>query len=345
MLALDKPATQEHLRDLQPKVVDGDRRMAKITGIVWAKHSNRLDEITSSVGGRAVKIALWSGRKWLAPVRYLYLGFKTGRIISREKADVVIAQNPPVFCALFAHWSAKIHGCRLIIDSHSMARDRAGNGLLLWLMDRVERHVMKRAFLNTVIHDGYSKRLSRLGISSLVLLDMPPNFKVEAEKDKRFLVVCPLGGHPDEDIDSVFRVADAVKGCEIVLTGKVKAARQHPRVNYAGFLPKDAYEKQLLMSKVGLCLLKNNEMTLPYVLFEFASAELPFLVSRTETTEMLGDSFLVGGEEELVRKLTELTDEMNYEVAVGRVRELKKELLRKSNEGRERLRKILDTKA
>ena len=319
--------------------------MARVTGIVWAKHSSRLDEITSSVGGKAIKISLWSGRKWLAPLRYLYLGLKTSKILSKERVEVIIAQNPPVFCALFSHWFAKLHGSRLIIDSHSMVIDRAGNKLLLRLMDGIERHVMKKAFLNTVIHEGYSKKLDSLGIRNLVLLDMPPNFKVEAKKDKRFLVVCPLGGHPDEDIDSVFRVADAVKGCEIVLTGKVKAARQHPRVNYAGFLPKDAYEKQLLMSKVGLCLLKNNEMTLPYVLFEFASAELPFLVSRTETTEMLGDSFLVGGEEELVRKLTELTDEMNYEVAVGRVRELKKELLRKSNEGRERLRKILDTKA
>jgi hypothetical protein len=319
--------------------------MARVTGIVWAKQSSRLDEITSSVGGKAVKISLWSGRKWLAPLRYLYLGLKTSKILSKERVEVIIAQNPPVFCALFSHWFAKLHGSRLIIDSHSMVIDRDGNKLLLRLMDGIERHVMKKAFLNTVIHDGYSKKLDSLGIRNLVLLDMPPNFKVEAKKDKRFLVVCPLGGHPDEDIDSVFRVADAVKGCEIVLTGKVKAARQHPRVNYAGFLPKDAYEKQLLMSKVGLCLLKNNEMTLPYVLFEFASAELPFLVSRTETTEMLGDSFLVGGEEELVRKLTELTDEMNYEAAVDRVRELKKELLRKSNEGRERLRKIIDTKA
>ena len=87
------------------------------------------------------------------------------------------------------------------------------------------------------------------------------------------------------------------------------------------------YINEVLISRVGICLIRNNEMTLPYVLFEFLSAELPFLMIRRRTTQMIDDSFLVGDEQELMDKLESFKDDREYEEAVEKARALKQTML------------------
>ena len=92
-----------------------------------------------------------------------------------------------------------------------------------------------------------------------------------------------------------------------------------------------------------MCLIRNNEMTLPYVLFEFASAELPFLTTRSKATSFLDDSFVIKCEEELTVKLQNLRDEQKYVEQVERDRVLKENLARRSEEDSKHLKKLLTT--
>jgi glycosyltransferase involved in cell wall biosynthesis len=321
----------------------------RVVCIAWAKRSSRLDEISGSVGGTPIKISLLSGRRFLAPIRYLYLGIRTCSILLGADADVVIAQNPPIFCALSAYIAVR-SGRRLIIDHHSLAGERNG-----WLnravLGRVEEWLARKALVNTVIHEGYAEVLERMGARSLVLYDAPPVMEVHRRggKDqdkgrKDFTIVCPLGGHPDEEVDSLIEAVERVEGVRLVITGKwasPRDLRDHPNIEYAGFVPSEDYAKIISEADLGVCLLKGNEMTLPYVLFEFASAELPFLVSSTRTTSRLGDTFLVKNSEDLRRRIEGLRYENDYSELWGKTRELKAYFDARSREGREELRKLL----
>jgi hypothetical protein len=320
--------------------------MPKVVGIAWATHSNRLDEIVAGLDGESEKISFLSGRKFLAPIRYLYLGIRTIQILRREGAEVVIAQNPPIFCPYFSHLYTRLYGGKLVVDSHSLAMDRAEESSLWRMISRIERNVLRKSFLNTVINEAYGSVLKEKGIGSLVLYDAPPTMPKAEKELKRdpLRIICPLGGHPDEDTDSLLRLADTASGIELLVTGRWDGAKHHPKINYRGFLPRDEYLRAIATSDIGLCLLKGNEMTLPYVLFEFASAELPFIVTRTRATAELGDAFLVSDEEELKRKVESLKDEQNYMKMVENVRALKETMLRKSREGRDCLRQLLMAK-
>lgn len=313
-----------------------------ITGIAWATHSNRLDKITMYLQGESYKIALLSGRKALAPFRYLILGIWTLLLLKKRKTGVVVAQNPPVFCALFSYFYVRLNGGKLVIDNHSLAHEKASKSILWKILSWIELFTLRKALVNTVIHEGYSKKLNSLGIPNIVLYDSPPEFSNQSERDyAKFEVICPLGGHPDEDVDTIFKLAERIKNIKILITGKLNRPILAPNIEYLGFLPREDYIKKVQRASVGLCLIKENEMTLPYVLFEFASAGLPFLVTKTETTKMLDDIFLVGDFNELVTKLNALRDRRNYDVAVGRVMELKERWVKQSKEGLELLRRTI----
>ena len=315
------------------------QKKPRVVGIAWAEHSNRLDAISQSLEGRAEKISWLSGRKYLAPMRYFVLGIRTVWRLGRLSPDVVIAQNPPIFCPLFAYFYTRVHGKKLVMDSHSLARDNLSRGFVWRALAGIEAFLMRRTLSNTVIHEAYSSALAGLGISSMVLYDSPPELDVSGRKKAEALrVICPLGGHPDEDIQGMLRVAGAVEGMEVVVTGKWKAPVEHPRVRYAGFLPREEYLKELLGSRAGLCLLQGNQMTLPYVLFEFASAGVPFVVSETTATRVVGDSFLAKDATEATEKLGLMRDDARYASLINEVAALRESLREKSREGLERLR-------
>ncbi len=316
--------------------------MPKIVGVAWAEHSNRLDWILASLGGKSFKISLLSGKKFLAPFRYLYLGVRTLHLLYREGAEVVIAQNPPIFCALFSYFYVKLHGGKLIVDNHSLSCDRLHKSVLWKFLSWVERATLRRALVNTVIHQGYARKLGELGISCITLYDSPPEFPVNDPPIRSgFEILCPLGGHPDEDVDLLLRLSSAVEDAHITITGKLTKPAHRHNVRYAGFLPREEYLKRLRNAKMGLCLIRDNEMTLPYVLFEFASAELPFLVTRTATTRILDDCFLISDFEELARKVNSLKDKDNYAAAVAKTRVLKETFIAKSKQGIESLSRVI----
>jgi hypothetical protein len=78
-------------------------------------------------------------------------------------------------------------------------------------------------------------------------------------------------------------------------------------------------------------------MTLPSVLFEFASAGLPFVVSETAVTRMVGDRFLARDPAKAAKKLELMKDESHYAALVAEVAALKDSLRAKSREGLEKL--------
>jgi len=314
----------------------------KVVGIAWAEHSNRLDAISEALGGKAEKISWLSGKKYLAPIRYFVLGIRSLWRLERLSPDVVIAQNPPIFCPLFAYLYTKVHRKKLVMDCHSLARDNIGQGFIWRALTSIESFLMRRTFSNTVIHEVYSSILAGSGIRSVVLYDAPPEINISGSKVvKTLIVICPLGGHPDEDVKGILEVAGAVEGIEVVVTGKWKTPIEHPRVKYVGFLPREKYLMELLSSRAGLCLIRGNAMTLPYVLFEFIAAGIPFVVNETPVTRILGHRFLAKNIAQVAEKLEMMKNEEHYAALVSEVVALREVLKGKSEEGFKQLRQAI----
>ncbi|RWX72778.1 MAG: hypothetical protein Metus_1637 [Candidatus Methanosuratincola subterraneus] len=224
------------------------------------------------------------------------------------------------------------------MDCHSLAMDKMKDGFVWRALANLESFLMRHTFSNTVIHETYSLVLAGLGIRSIVLYDSPPEINTSGRKSVKSLrVICPLGGHPDEDIQGILEVAGIVEDLEVVVTGKWKTPIKHPRVKYLGFLPRERYLRELLSSRAGLCLIRGNTMTLPYVLFEFAAAGIPFVINETPVTRVVGQSFLAKNIAQVAEKLEMMKDENYYASLVSEVAALQEVLKGKNKEGLEKL--------
>lgn len=277
-------------------------------------------------------------------VKLVLFAVTTFRILKERRPDVVVAQNPPTFCPLAVYLSMKLVNPRgvVVVDSHALAVEMGRRSALWRLLAVVERFILKRVSLATVTHELYLNYLSPLGVDALVFYDSIPGYVCE-DRVKRYDFICPLGGHEDEDVDQVFRVAERFKDARILVTGVVDPSIVFPvNVEYKGFLQKNAYVEALFESRYGLCPIRGNPMTLPYVLFDFMAAGVPFFVTRNRILErIIAPDFLYSGSDALIKKIDRLCDEDYERRLVERLGQLKIMFNERSAEGREKLLKAV----
>ena len=277
-------------------------------------------------------------------VKLVLFAATTFKIIKERRPEVVVAQNPPTFCPLVVYLSMKLVNPRgvVVVDSHAMAVEMGRRSALWRLLAVVERFVLKRVSLATVTHEIYLDYLSPLGVDALVFYDAIPEYVCE-ERVKRYDFICPLGGHEDEDVDQVFRVAERFKDARILVTGVVNPSIDLPaNVEYKGFLPKNAYVEALFESRYGLCPIRDNQMTLPHVLFDFMAAGIPFFVNRNRILgKIIAPDFLYSGSDELINKIKRLREESYETRLVEKLGPLKSGFNERSALGRERLLKAI----
>ncbi|MEM0100850.1 MAG: hypothetical protein QXM09_06785 [Candidatus Methanomethylicaceae archaeon] len=283
----------------------------RVIGIAWAESSPRLNDIINEIGGQSILISWMRGMKILAPIRYALLAIKTLLLSIRYKPDIIIAQNPPIFCPLSVYVYTKLFKKKFVIDHHSLSIVKKG---LLWkIISLIELWLMKRSLINIVIHEGYEKLCKKIGVNSITIFDAIPEIPHERKKLSKFTIISPLGGHPDEDISTLTELAKILKNenIRLIITGRIKK-NSNRIIGYVGYLPKDKYVQLLSMSHIGICLIKDNNWTLPYVIFEFIGAQIPFLITKTPVTMLFGDFFLISKKEDILKKLLLFKDQNIY---------------------------------
>src|SRR5207249_3015596 len=96
--------------------------------IAWASHSLRVFSMADELGGKgSLQYEARLTGLWLTPLRYLVQGWNTWRLLERERPEVVIAQNPPIFAPLVVAMWCLLRGkpgspgrrARFVIDAHT----------------------------------------------------------------------------------------------------------------------------------------------------------------------------------------------------------------------------------
>jgi hypothetical protein len=93
----------------------------KTSFIVWLGYHRRSELLAEHLGA-SLHFVRWgrSGSVIQAPFRYVVQTWKTWRILRQERPDVVVVQNPPIFCALavylYTRWRPS---CTILARSRS----------------------------------------------------------------------------------------------------------------------------------------------------------------------------------------------------------------------------------
>ena len=279
-------------------------REVKIIALAWAPFGHRLDELSSAVGGKRVNITLLYGPRYLAPIRYLALFFRTLVLLWSESPDAVLAQNPPIFCPVSALLYCRFARKRLVVDHHSIWRLKTiGGGPVGRGIAFLERFVAKNSAANTAPHQVWADELEEMGGRRVLVIhdyvQKNPFQRDDEVKSKyadgKVLAIASHGGHPLERIEVEVAAASRSDGLRLLVTGPPSklAARlgdTPPNVRYLGLLPMDEYLR-LKASCDFAVNITDEPATLSHVLFEYAASSLPVISTESDVVrETFGDA-------------------------------------------------------
>ncbi len=285
--------------------------MPKTLILLWGPFGFRADELAEAVGAERESITVLYGPRYLAPVRYLALFFRTLLLLSRRRPEVVYAQNPPVFCPLTCLLYCRIAGARLVIDHHSIwsVKTLGGRSPLSIAIGFLERVVARAADANTAPHSLWARMLVKMGARDVLVYHdyVPKNQRPRDEALRRemgeeeILAIASHGGHPLErlEVEAAAVGRERESGVSLVVSGpKEKLERRFAvlrlptNVRYAGFLRREVYESLKASADFAMNI-TDEPYTLSHVLFEFSASSLPIVSSKQEVVkELFGDSIL-----------------------------------------------------
>lgn len=275
--------------------------------LVWGPFGHRADELAQAVGAERVNVTLLYGPRYFAPLRYLFLFFRTLALLFSRTPDVVYAQNPPVFCPLTSLLYCKATGRRLVVDHHSLWSVKTLGGPVGAVLAFLERFVSNAAYANSAPHDVWADRLRGMGARRVVVVHdhVDPNpYKRDAQVRGRYSPRLPLaiashGGHPLERLESEVSAAAASGAFTLLVTGppaklapRIAALSLPQNVKYLGMLPMEEYLRLKASCDFALNI-TDEPFTLSHVIFEYLASSLPVVSSRQEVVEaVFGDSLL-----------------------------------------------------
>jgi glycosyltransferase involved in cell wall biosynthesis len=322
-------------------------RLPKILGLLWGPFGFRSDELAEVVGAERASITLLYGPRYFAPVRYLALFFRTLFLLAQKRPDVVLAQNPPIFCPLTCLLYCRLAGARLVIDHHSIwsVKTLGGRSPLSRGIGFLERVVSRAADANTAPHSMWARMLVKMGAKDVLIYHdyVPRNTRGPDEALRRrmgdgsVLAISSHGGHPLErlEVEAAAVGKEREAGVSLVISGpREKLERRFaamsipPNVRYVGFLEREVYES-LKASADFAVNITDEPYTLSHVLFEFAASSLPVISSKEPVVEELfGDSLLYADStvEDVAEKVRRLCSGPTRAEWAARVRAKQEEL-------------------
>ncbi len=278
--------------------------------IAWAPSSPTFVDLAALLNGRIVYLNVLFGRRWAAPLRYLFLALKTFRVLRRERPNGVFAQNPPIFCPLVVIAARRATSFKLIVDHHAVWSIKSiREPILSQIIAGLEKFVVKRADANITPNDNWTREFRTMGARNAFtyhdfLEKKTSDKKVSLSiKDRlpphRFLVIAAHGGHPEELLEEEVAAVRGLSDYVLVITGRRdKIGQRLAKLNlsgnvvYAGYLDQADYESLKRDADVALSLSKEPN-TVPHALHEFLSYGTPTVVLKDDLLRSIFDGAIV----------------------------------------------------
>lgn len=222
------------------------------------------------------------GSLLLAPVRYLVQGWRTWRVLRRERPEIIFVQNPPIFGVLAVFIFSRWIGAQYVIDSHSgaflSAAWRWSVGLHRWLS--------RRALLTIVHNVDQGQIVEDWGCRYCVMSFTPGDYPVGEPfpLHGQFNVAVINTNAEDEPLADVFEAAARLPQVQFYVTGgggrmaSWLLQRKPDNVEVTGYLPYGRYTALLRHADVILDL-TTRDHTLLMGGFEAIALGTPLIVS------------------------------------------------------------------
>jgi glycosyltransferase involved in cell wall biosynthesis len=217
----------------------------KRLAIAWIAHSRRSQLLADKLQMQLHLIHSLKRFYWLAPLRYVLQGLKTLWILWREKPEVVLVQNPPIFAALTVYLYAKMFKARYLIDAHT------GALLAPWWRWSLPLHgfLSRRAVTTMVTNDHLADLVASWGANAFILADIPSHFPPGTSYPVagRFQVAVVNSFSPDEPLPEIIAAASQLPDVHFYITGdplradKTLLRKAPSNVHFTGFINDDAY--------------------------------------------------------------------------------------------------------
>jgi glycosyltransferase involved in cell wall biosynthesis len=255
----------------------------RISFVAWLPYHRRTELLAQHLGA-SLHFVYWGRTEDLkrAPVKYFIQGARTRRILLAERPEVILVQNPPIFCALVAYLYARRHDAKIIIDSHTGAFVS-----LKWRWSLPLHRALSRRALTTLVHNEDQEALVKGWGCPYMLLDYTPGDYSSFEPfplNGGFSVAVISSFRGDERPEVVFRAAAELPTVQFYVTGnperlaKGVLAEKPGNCHLTGYLPYERYVG-LLRNADAVMALTARDSTLLMGGFEAVCIGKPFITS------------------------------------------------------------------
>lgn len=190
----------------------------KITFIAWVRFDRRPDLLAHHLGATMHFVTFGRrGNTFQTPLRYVVQAFKSWQILHQERPDLVVVQNPPIFCVIVALLYSRVYGARYAIDSHSGAFLSPKWGWSVWL-----HRLLSRRAVTTIVQNKYLENAVRGWGCHVSLLGYTPGAYPAGESlpvTGQFNIAVVSTYTEDEPLDMVFEAAARLPEIQFYVTG------------------------------------------------------------------------------------------------------------------------------
>ncbi|NLG52305.1 MAG: glycosyltransferase family 4 protein [Chloroflexi bacterium] len=212
------------------------------TVLSWVRRHRRNELLAERLGATLHDICYGTqGNLWQAPDRYPLQAWKTWRVLRQEQPDVVLAVNPPIFCALTAYLYSRRYGAQFAIDSHTGAFHSMKWG---WSV-RLQRFLARRALI-TIAHNKSQGDIVKTWGCRYTVVGFTPGTYPEGETyplGDGFHVAVISSFLGDEPVDVVFEAARHLDDVTFHMTGDYRLiarrllAAKPDNIHLTGYMP------------------------------------------------------------------------------------------------------------
>jgi len=217
--------------------------------------------------------------------RYFLSIFQTWAILRRERPEVVVVNNLPVFSVMAVWLGGLFLGHRIVLDVHS--------GMFtspVWSrFAPFYRYIVARSPF-TLAHNHYDGvQLSAWGGTVVHMTALPRDFphiiRQPAPKTATMLVVCSY--QPDEPIETLLNVMRALPSIHFVLTGNFKKRGLVPQdlpanIELSGFMPHEEYLQRMAQSTAAVTF-SDRPQIMQMAVHEAISLGVPVVTNHSQT--------------------------------------------------------------
>jgi len=266
---------------------------SEVEGTIWItwERQRRSIELANAVGAKLFVLAESSSVISSRLLRYVWLSFKTFRVLLRESPSVVFAQNPSIFLAALLSTVKDVFGFKLIVDRHSNFKFDKTKGLKWKTFHLFSRYTIRRADLTIVTNEYLAGVVESAGGRPFVLQDKLPDLHLAQERRLEAATLVLVSGFgADEPILEVLEAARSLPdGWQLLITGNSKrfletrlnGCKVPDNVSFCGFLSEEDYQSTLRSADLLMVLTKNDH-TLTCGAYEAVALGKPSVLSNTE---------------------------------------------------------------